>query len=125
LGAAKTGSGKSLAFLIPCIELLANIGFKVSAAHSPFAPQTLTREQTQSRNGTGAIIITPVRELAIQLFGVLQELLKYHSLTAAMVIGGANRASEATRLVKGALIPSTRCDPSASHLLGAQAQASS
>lgn len=51
LGAAKTGSGKTLAFLIPAIEMLNALRFK-------------------PRNGTGVIIVSPTRELALQIFGV-------------------------------------------------------
>lgn len=82
LGAAKTGSGKTLAFLIPAIEMLYRLKFK-------------------PRNGTGAIIVSPTRELALQIFGVAKELLKYHQLTFGIVIGGANRKAEADKLVKG------------------------
>ncbi|KAJ1799610.1 ATP-dependent RNA helicase [Coemansia sp. RSA 2399] len=82
LGAAKTGSGKTLSFLIPAIELLSRLQFK-------------------PRNGTGVIIITPTRELALQIFGVARDLLRYHSQTFGIVIGGANRKAEADRLIKG------------------------
>ncbi|KAK9722109.1 ATP-dependent RNA helicase [Basidiobolus ranarum] len=82
LGAAKTGSGKTLAFLIPAIELLAKLKFK-------------------PRNGTGIIIISPTRELALQIFGVAKDLLKFHSQTFGIVIGGANRKAEADKLAKG------------------------
>jgi ATP-dependent RNA helicase DDX18/HAS1 len=82
LGAAKTGSGKTLAFLIPAIEMLYRLKFK-------------------PRNGTGTIIVSPTRELALQIFGVAKELLKYHQLTFGIVIGGANRKAEADKLVKG------------------------
>ncbi|KAF1800120.1 ATP-dependent RNA helicase HAS1 [Mucor lusitanicus] len=82
LGAAKTGSGKTLAFLIPAVEMLYRLKFK-------------------PRNGTGAIIVSPTRELALQIFGVAKELLKYHQLTFGIVIGGANRKAEADKLVKG------------------------
>ncbi|PSC68006.1 ATP-dependent RNA helicase HAS1 [Micractinium conductrix] len=82
LGAAKTGSGKTLAFLIPCIELL---------YRAKFLP----------RNGTGAIIISPVRELALQIYNVARDLMKHHTQTHGMVMGGANRRTEAERLVKG------------------------
>ncbi|ORX95158.1 DEAD-domain-containing protein [Basidiobolus meristosporus CBS 931.73] len=82
LGAAKTGSGKTLAFLIPAIELLAKLKFK-------------------PRNGTGVIIISPTRELALQIFGVAKDLLKFHSQTFGIVIGGANRKAEADKLTKG------------------------
>lgn len=62
LGAAKTGSGKTLAFLIPAIEMLSSLRFK-------------------PRNGTGCIVVTPTRELALQIFGVARELMKNHSQT--------------------------------------------
>nr|XP_023925913.1 DEAD-box ATP-dependent RNA helicase 51-like [Quercus suber]POE93874.1 dead-box atp-dependent rna helicase 27 [Quercus suber] len=82
LGAARTGSGKTLAFLIPAVELL---------HHSHFS----------SRNGTGVIVICPTRELAIQTHAVAKDLLKYHSQTLGLVIGGSARRSEAERIVKG------------------------
>ncbi|AMD19849.1 HCL302Wp [Eremothecium sinecaudum] len=82
LGAAKTGSGKTLAFLIPAIEMLYSLKFK-------------------PRNGTGVIVITPTRELALQIFGVARELMEFHSQTFGIVIGGANRRQEAEKLVKG------------------------
>uniref|UniRef100_M4CBY3 ATP-dependent RNA helicase n=1 Tax=Brassica campestris TaxID=3711 RepID=M4CBY3_BRACM len=82
LGAARTGSGKTLAFLIPAVELL----FK---------------ERFSPRNGTGVIVICPTRELAIQTKNVAEELLKHHSLTVSMVIGGNNRRTEAQRIANG------------------------
>ncbi|XP_028763649.1 DEAD-box ATP-dependent RNA helicase 27 [Neltuma alba] len=82
LGAARTGSGKTLAFLIPAVELL---------YHAQFTP----------RNGTGVVVICPTRELAIQTHAVAKELLKYHSQTLALVIGGSARKGEAERIVKG------------------------
>ncbi|KAH9878249.1 ATP-dependent RNA helicase [Plenodomus biglobosus] len=82
LGAAKTGSGKTLAFLIPAIEMLSAMRFK-------------------PRNGTGVIVVSPTRELALQIFGVARELMEKHSQTFGIVIGGANRRAEAEKLVKG------------------------
>lgn len=82
LGAAKTGSGKTLAFLIPAVEMLNSLRFK-------------------PRNGTGVIIVSPTRELALQIFGVARELMAHHSQTYGIVIGGANRRAEAEKLAKG------------------------
>ncbi|KAE8385490.1 ATP-dependent RNA helicase has1 [Aspergillus alliaceus] len=82
LGAAKTGSGKTLAFLIPAIEMLSALRFK-------------------PRNGTGVVIVSPTRELALQIFGQVRELLAHHSQTYGIVIGGANRRAEAEKLMKG------------------------
>jgi ATP-dependent RNA helicase DDX18/HAS1 len=82
LGAAKTGSGKTLAFLIPAVEVLSALRFK-------------------PRNGTGVIVVSPTRELALQIFGVARELMAHHSQTYGIVIGGANRRAEAEKLTKG------------------------
>ncbi|KAJ1338574.1 ATP-dependent RNA helicase DDX18/HAS1 [Microdochium nivale] len=82
LGAAKTGSGKTLAFLIPAVEMLCSLRFK-------------------PRNGTGVIVVSPTRELALQIFGVARELMAHHSQTYGIVIGGANRKAEADKLSKG------------------------
>lgn len=52
--------------------------------------------------GTGIIIVTPTRELALQIFGVAKDLMAtYHSQTFGIVIGGANRRAEAEKLEKG------------------------
>lgn len=45
--------------------------------------------------------MSPTRELALQIFGVARELMKYHSQTYGIVIGGANRRAEAEKLQKG------------------------
>ena len=82
LAQAKTGSGKTLAFLIPAVELLA-------------------KAQWQPRNGTGMICISPTRELALQIYGVLRELCAHQRQTHGLVIGGANRRAEADKLLKG------------------------
>lgn len=82
LGAAKTGSGKTLAFLIPAVEMLSALRFK-------------------PRNGTGVVVVSPTRELALQIFGVARDLMQFHSQTFGIVIGGANRSAEAEKLTKG------------------------
>ncbi|CAI2182327.1 8449_t:CDS:2 [Funneliformis geosporum] len=82
IGAAKTGSGKTLAFLIPAIEILHKLKFK-------------------PRNGTGVIVISPTRELALQILGVAKELLQYHQQTFGIVMGGANRPAEVQKITKG------------------------
>ncbi|XP_055848743.1 probable ATP-dependent RNA helicase pitchoune [Episyrphus balteatus] len=82
VGAAKTGSGKTLAFLIPAVELIYKLRF-------------------MPRNGTGVIIISPTRELSMQTFGVLKELMAHHHHTYGLVMGGSNRAVESEKLGKG------------------------
>ena len=43
--------------------------------------------------GTGAIIISPTRELSLQIYGVLRDLMENagHLQTHGLVMGGANR----------------------------------
>lgn len=51
--------------------------------------------------GTGIIIITPTRELALQIFGVAKDLMAHHSQTFGVVMGGANQKAEMDKLNKG------------------------
>uniref|UniRef100_A0A9L0J950 ATP-dependent RNA helicase n=1 Tax=Equus asinus TaxID=9793 RepID=A0A9L0J950_EQUAS len=82
LAAAKTGSGKTLAFLIPAVELIVKLKF-------------------MPRNGTGVLILSPTRELAMQTFGVLKELMTHHIHTYGLIMGGSNRSAEAQKLANG------------------------
>ncbi|KAM7207753.1 P-loop containing nucleoside triphosphate hydrolase protein [Naviculisporaceae sp. PSN 640] len=79
LGAAKTGSGKTLAFLVPVLE-------------------KLYREKWTEYDGLGALIISPTRELAMQIFEVLRKIGRNHVFSAGLVIGGKNLKDEAERL---------------------------
>ncbi|XP_072273949.1 ATP-dependent RNA helicase DDX18 [Pyxicephalus adspersus] len=82
LAAARTGSGKTLAFLIPAIELVNKLRF-------------------MPRNGTGVLILSPTRELAMQTYGVLKELMAHHVHTYGLIMGGSNRSAEAQKLANG------------------------
>ena len=79
LGAAKTGSGKTLGFLIPVLE-------------------NLYRKKWTELDGLGALILSPTRELAIQIFEVLRKIGRYHSFSAGLVIGGKSLQEERERL---------------------------
>lgn len=52
-------------------------------------------------SGTVALIVSPTRELSMQTFGVLRDLMKYHAHTFGLIMGGTNRKSEAETLAKG------------------------
>ncbi|KAL8970421.1 MAG: hypothetical protein Q9183_001532 [Haloplaca sp. 2 TL-2023] len=79
LGAAKTGSGKTLAFLVPVLE-------------------NLYRKRWTEFDGLGALILSPTRELAIQIFEVLRKIGRYHTFSAGLVIGGKSLQEERERL---------------------------
>lgn len=70
---AVTGSGKTLAFVIPIIELL------------------LKREEKLKKMQVGAMVITPTRELALQISEVMEHFLqKFPQFTQILLIGGSN-----------------------------------
>ncbi|KAL2429821.1 ATP-dependent RNA helicase DBP4 [Exophiala dermatitidis] len=79
LGAAKTGSGKTLAFLVPVLE-------------------NLYRKRWTGYDGLGALILSPTRELAIQIFEVLRKVGRNHTFSAGLVIGGKSLQEERDRL---------------------------
>uniref|UniRef100_A0A3B5MLZ2 ATP-dependent RNA helicase n=1 Tax=Xiphophorus couchianus TaxID=32473 RepID=A0A3B5MLZ2_9TELE len=85
LAAAKTGSGKTLAFLIPSIELINKLKLR------PLRPPS----------GTGVVILSPTRELAMQTYGVMKELMAHDVHTFGLIMGGSNRSAEAQRLANG------------------------
>lgn len=79
LGAAKTGSGKTLAFLVPMLE-------------------KLYRARWTEYDGLGALILSPTRELAVQIFEVLRKIGRHHVFSAGLVVGGKSLEEEAIRL---------------------------
>ncbi|RMZ90500.1 hypothetical protein DV736_g2273, partial [Chaetothyriales sp. CBS 134916] len=79
LGAAKTGSGKTLAFLIPVLE-------------------NLYRKRWTEYDGVGVLILSPTRELAIQIFDVLRKVGRGHTFSAGLVIGGKSLQDERERM---------------------------
>lgn len=81
LGAARTGSGKTLAFLIPVLE-------------------QLYKQRWSNADGLGALVISPTRELAMQIFDVLRSIGGQHTFSAGLVIGGKDLKHEQDRLRK-------------------------
>nr|XP_022913218.1 probable ATP-dependent RNA helicase DDX10 [Onthophagus taurus] len=79
LGAAHTGSGKTLAFIIPILEKLYTLRW--------------TR-----LDGLGALVITPTRELAYQIFEALRKVGIHHDFSAGLIIGGKDLKFERNRM---------------------------
>uniref|UniRef100_A0A3Q1HL82 ATP-dependent RNA helicase n=2 Tax=Anabas testudineus TaxID=64144 RepID=A0A3Q1HL82_ANATE len=70
---AVTGSGKTLAFVIPVIE------------------QLLKRDEKLKKMQVGALVITPTRELALQISEVVEKFLqRFQQFTQILLIGGSN-----------------------------------
>lgn len=81
LGSARTGSGKTLAFLLPVLE-------------------RLYRQRWSNADGLGALVISPTRELSMQIFDVLRSIGATHTFSAGLVIGGKDLKHEQDRLRK-------------------------
>ncbi|XP_011187049.1 probable ATP-dependent RNA helicase DDX10 [Zeugodacus cucurbitae] len=79
MGTAITGSGKTLAFLIPVIE-------------------HLYMNKWSRTDGVCAIVISPTRELAYQIFETLKRIGRYHDFSAGLIIGGKNLKFERRRM---------------------------
>ena len=76
IACAKTGSGKTLAFLIPVLD-------------------TLVRDSWLDTDGLGAVIITPTRELAAQIFDMLRAIgTEHRGISAGIVTGGLSLTEE-------------------------------
>ena len=89
LGAAKTGSGKTLAFVVPMLERLYVEGW-------------------DSGDGLAGIIITPTRELALQIFDVIRKVGRKHGFSAGLVTGGKKEfREEQARVVRMNILVAT------------------
>jgi ATP-dependent RNA helicase DDX55/SPB4 len=80
---AVTGSGKTLAFVIPVVEGLT------------------TRQKKWTTGETGAVIITPTRELAAQVCEVCRSFLP-PGLAARLIIGGRDVEQDVADVNEGA-----------------------
>jgi ATP-dependent RNA helicase DDX10/DBP4 len=60
--------------------------------------ENLYRKKWTELDGLGALIISPTRELAIQIFEVLRKIGRYHTFSAGLVIGGRSLQEEKERL---------------------------
>ena len=81
VGCAQTGTGKTLAFLLPALE-------------------HLLQDQTKTRNPR-VVVLEPTRELAIQVAGETRKLAASTSLRSVCVYGGAGMKKQIDKLRRG------------------------
>nr|CAD7417210.1 unnamed protein product [Timema poppensis] len=99
LGAAKTGSGKTLAFLVPVL-LTSLTWYRRTRTRLSTLLERLYIKQWDRCAGIGALVITPTRELAYQIFETLKLVGTHHDFSAALLIGGKDLKFEKTRIHK-------------------------
>jgi ATP-dependent RNA helicase RhlE len=77
VGSAATGTGKTLAFVLPILERL------------------------EGKHGTRALILAPTRELALQIHDQVERFRHGHHLRSAAVIGGVGMTPQQQAFAKG------------------------
>jgi ATP-dependent RNA helicase RhlE len=85
LATAQTGTGKTLAFLIPIIERLLQSG-----------------KQDSAKSGIAALVLVPTRELAMQVVDQYNALRGTKLSPAALVVGGLAEGNQLSALRRGA-----------------------
>lgn len=83
IGIAKTGSGKTVAFLLPMLRHI------------------LDQEAIEEGDGPVGIILTPTRELAMQIFKECKRFAKPLGLTTVCVYGGTGVSEQIAELKRG------------------------
>ncbi|KDR68328.1 hypothetical protein GALMADRAFT_272558 [Galerina marginata CBS 339.88] len=97
---AKTGTGKTMAFLVPAIESRLNALAAVSAAAQTtgvdLSPADLQRAQTAyARKNLGTLIISPTRELASQIAVEATNLTAHHrGFQVQLLLGGESKGRQ-------------------------------
>ena len=84
LGTAQTGTGKTAAFAIPIIQLIHRI-----------------EKKNNGKPVLRALIVTPTRELAIQIDENIKAYAKYTRVRHAVIFGGVKQHSQVAQLQKG------------------------
>lgn len=80
VGVAETGSGKTMAFALPCVEAVSAIGKK----------------------GTKAVVVSPTRELAMQTHTQLASLAALAKLKCVCLFGGSSKDEQRALINRGA-----------------------
>lgn len=82
LGTAQTGTGKTLAFILPIVQRLMH----------------------EERRGIEALVLVPTRELAMQVLDTLRVIGKNSGLSAALVVGGLSESKQIQTIQRGARV---------------------
>src|SRR5271170_2020559 len=98
IGTAQTGTGKTLAFLIPIIEMLrTETGKRESSKPESHTHESAKREVKSVR----ALVLLPTRELAMQVHEQYEQLRDKKMPKAALVIGGVSEKAQIQTLRAG------------------------
>jgi ATP-dependent RNA helicase DBP3 len=89
IGVAETGSGKTMAFAVPCVR------------------DILSLPQSQRNKGARAVIVSPTRELAMQSYEQIMHLATVSGLRAVCVYGGVPKDEQRKSLKTADIVVAT------------------
>ncbi|KAL9118242.1 MAG: hypothetical protein Q9187_005213 [Circinaria calcarea] len=90
IGVAETGSGKTLAFGVPCIRYISSLP-----------------PQPKKTSSARAVIVSPTRELAVQIYEQILQLAKPAGLQAVCVYGGVPKDAQRLALMSSHIVVAT------------------
>ncbi|KAI4216745.1 MAG: hypothetical protein LQ351_000693 [Letrouitia transgressa] len=91
VGVAETGSGKTFAFGVPCIQSLTKTLYAAKSSNTP----------------ARAVIVSPTRELAVQIHSQIKELATPVGISTACVYGGVPKDDQRLALRKAQVVIAT------------------
>ena len=89
IGVAETGSGKTMAFAVPCVQAISSL------------------PKSQKNKGAKAVIVSPTRELAMQSYEQITKLANISGLKAVCVYGGVPKDQQRMALKTADIIVAT------------------
>jgi ATP-dependent RNA helicase DBP3 len=89
IGVAETGSGKTMAFAVPCVRAISSL------------------PKNQRNKGARAVIVSPTRELAMQSYEQIMNLARVSSLQAVCVYGGVPKDEQRRALKTADIVVAT------------------
>lgn len=90
IGVAETGSGKTLAFSVPAIRHISSL-----------------KTSSKGSSGVKVVVVSPTRELAMQIYETMEKFSKAARLTAVCIYGGVPKDEQRQKLKRADIIVAT------------------
>jgi superfamily II DNA/RNA helicase len=100
LASAQTGTGKTAAFSLPILEVIAKANHAVDTHILSNSDENIVKKSA-SGQGIRALILTPTRELANQVSENLKQFSQFLPIKSGVVYGGGKMASQTAMLKQG------------------------
>lgn len=95
LGVAQTGTGKTAAFAIPALQILTELDQQAKAEHGR------DKKYRPKRKGVRCLILTPTRELAVQIDDSIKAYGRHLKLSSTVIFGGVSQGAQTNALRRG------------------------